>query len=116
MAFNILDPCGGSWTNGRWPGTPPPPISLRTGWFCNPGAGEAAFGIGMPALRRAARGGDGSIDDYLTGLALPTGGAVRVSLGLSSNVADVEAFLEFAADAYRDRTSCTSGLPPRLRC
>ncbi|MFJ5215458.1 aminotransferase class V-fold PLP-dependent enzyme [Streptomyces sp. NPDC088354] len=94
-------------------------ISLRTGCFCNPGAGEAAFGIGMQELRRAARaprGAGGTIDDYLDRLALPSGGAVRVSLGLPSNRADVDAFLAFAAAAYRDRVPDTAGLPPRLRC
>ncbi|MEV6397153.1 aminotransferase class V-fold PLP-dependent enzyme [Streptomyces sp. NPDC051907] len=91
-------------------------ISLRTGCFCNPGAGEAAFGIGVPDLRRAARGTTGTIDDYLGRLDLPSGGAVRVSLGLSSNRADVEAFLRFVEDTYRDRAPLTAGLPSRLTC
>lgn len=32
-----------------------------------------------------------------------TGGAVRVSLGLASNLADVDRFLDFVAGTYRDR-------------
>ncbi|GHJ36812.1 aminotransferase class V-fold PLP-dependent enzyme [Streptomyces sp. TS71-3] len=91
-------------------------ISLRTGCFCNPGAGEAAFALGTPLLHRVAGGGHGSIDEYLTALGLPSGGAVRVSLGLPSNEADVDAFVEFAADTYRDRAPEASGLAPRLRC
>ncbi|HEU5353988.1 MAG TPA: aminotransferase class V-fold PLP-dependent enzyme [Actinocrinis sp.] len=91
-------------------------ISLRTGCFCNPGAGELAFGIGRGALRgrigRKSRG----IDEYLRTLRLPSGGAVRVSLGLVSNVADVEGFIAFAERTYRDRPASSEGLPPRERC
>lgn len=91
-------------------------ISLRTGCFCNPGAGEAAFDIGLPALRGAHPRTAGTIDDYLGRLGLPSGGAVRVSLGLPSNEADVDAFLEFVSDGYRDRVPDTAGLASRLRC
>ncbi|KPI32863.1 Cysteine desulfurase [Actinobacteria bacterium OV320] len=91
-------------------------ISLRTGCFCNPGVGEAAFSIGSSALRGLELTRDGTVDDYLALLGLPSGGAVRVSVGLSSNRADVDAFLDFAADAYRDRVPVADGLKPRLRC
>ncbi|MFF0162462.1 aminotransferase class V-fold PLP-dependent enzyme [Streptomyces sp. NPDC005263] len=91
-------------------------ISLRTGCFCNPGAGEAAFGVGPSALRGVSLSPDGTVDDYLAGLGLPSGGAVRVSLGLSSNQADVDTFLGFVTDTYRDRAPRTDGLAPRLHC
>ena len=54
---------------------------------------------------RAGRDGqrDGTIDDYLRQLGLPSGGAVRVSLGLSSSPGDVDTFLGFIAETYRDR-------------
>lgn len=91
-------------------------ISLRTGCFCNPGAGEAAFAIGPRTLRGAVRETVGIIDDYLAVLGLPSGGAVRVSLGLSSNLADVETFLEFLQSTYRGGEFSTDGLSPRLRC
>jgi hypothetical protein len=45
-----------------------------------------------------------------------TGGAVRVSLGLASNLADVDRFLDFTDSTYRDRPAATDGLKPRLRC
>ncbi|MFF3513037.1 hypothetical protein [Streptomyces sp. NPDC002573] len=38
-------------------------ISLRTGCFCNPGAGEAAFALPLPRLRAAAHGRPGSLED-----------------------------------------------------
>ncbi|MFI9646388.1 aminotransferase class V-fold PLP-dependent enzyme [Streptomyces sp. NPDC052040] len=91
-------------------------ISLRTGCFCNPGAGEAAFAVRPPRLRAAARRRNASLDDYLTELGLPSAGAVRVSLGVSSQPGDVEAFLRFVGETYRDRTPGPEGLPPRTGC
>jgi selenocysteine lyase/cysteine desulfurase len=47
---------------------------------------------------------------------LRTGGAVRVSLGIASNQADVDNFITFIEQTYRDRPAVTDGLAPRLRC
>jgi selenocysteine lyase/cysteine desulfurase len=101
-------------------------ISLRTGCFCNPGAGEWALGLTKRDVRGPwwlALAGGGflrkrmtTVDDYLKVIGLETGGAVRISLGLASNVADVEAFLDFAERTYRDRGTDLAGLAPRLRC
>jgi selenocysteine lyase/cysteine desulfurase len=88
-------------------------ISVRTGCFCNPGAGECAFGLGRtgapgpgrgaPVARVLMRQPAATPEDYLTRIGLPTGGAVRVSVGVASNLADVEAFLDFAERAYAGR-------------
>lgn len=91
-------------------------ISLRTGCFCNPGAGEAAFGLPLRRLRAAARRDAGSLEEYLELLGLPSAGAVRVSLGLASQPRDVDAFLDFVRDTYRDRTPSTAGLAAREGC
>ncbi|HEV2344227.1 MAG TPA: aminotransferase class V-fold PLP-dependent enzyme [Actinocrinis sp.] len=91
-------------------------ISLRTGCFCNPGAGELAFGIGRSALRGRIGRRVRTIDEYLHSLRLPSGGAVRVSLGLVSNIADVETFIAWAERTYQDRPADIEGLPPRERC
>lgn len=91
-------------------------ISLRTGCFCNPGAGEAAFGLPPRRLRRAARRRLGSLEDYLELLRLPSAGAVRVSLGVASQPGDVETFLSFVTRTYRDRVPGVAGLAPRLGC
>jgi selenocysteine lyase/cysteine desulfurase len=90
-------------------------ISLRTGCFCNPGAGEVAFSL--PPQRLATVGLDRcvSLDDYLARIGMPTGGAIRASLGLASNTADVHGFLAFAAE-FRDLTSVPGDLPPRHAC
>jgi len=91
-------------------------ISLRTGCFCNPGAGEAAFALPLPRLRAAARARPRSLEDYLELLHLPSAGAVRVSLGLSSRPEDVDTFLRFVEETYRDRTPGTTGLTARVGC
>jgi selenocysteine lyase/cysteine desulfurase len=94
-------------------------ISLRTGCFCNPGAGEEAFKISRRLLRGSAgRMGGATLDDYLAELGMPSGGAVRVSLGIASSPADLETFLAFVDDEYRDRPAAASAvsLAPRLRC
>jgi len=57
-----------------------------------------------------------TVDDYLELTGLPSGGAVRVSLGLVSDIGDVEHFLDFIEWTYRDRKPSCRGLAPRLRC
>jgi selenocysteine lyase/cysteine desulfurase len=101
-------------------------ISLRTGCFCNPGAGEAAFGLRGRELRSAWQtlaGGQGAelagvaaMDGYLSMVGMPSGGAIRVSLGIASTLGDVEAFLDFAERSYRDRYPDLAGLSPRASC
>ena len=56
------------------------------------------------------------MDQYVESLGLPSGGAVRASLGLASNVVDVERFLAFVEMTYRDRRAHTGGLAPRRGC
>jgi selenocysteine lyase/cysteine desulfurase len=94
-------------------------ISLRTGCFCNPGAGEAAFGLDagdLAVARRVLATSRVSMDDYLSLVGMPTGGAVRVSLGVASTLDDVEKFLDFAEATYRDRHPDLTGLSPRTGC
>jgi molybdenum cofactor sulfurtransferase len=74
-------------------------ISLRTGCFCNPGAGEAALQISRSQLTAcfAQHTEDRlSKDDLLACVDRKSSGAIRVSIGLVTNFADVEAFLRFA--------------------
>jgi molybdenum cofactor sulfurtransferase len=74
-------------------------ISLRTGCFCNPGAGEIALGISKPELAACFTqpGHDQrlSLDDFRICIDGKSSGAVRVSLGWVSNFEDVQAFLKF---------------------
>ncbi|MHC1740390.1 MAG: aminotransferase class V-fold PLP-dependent enzyme [Anaerolineaceae bacterium] len=75
-------------------------ISLRTGCFCNPGAGEIALGISSSELqscfRRPSHESHLSYDEFRLCIDGKASGAVRISVGLVSNFADVEAFLNFA--------------------
>jgi len=76
-------------------------LSLRTGCFCNPGGGEIALGITGTELSSCFHQPEHethlTIDDFRLCIDGKSTGAVRVSLGLVSNLADVEAFIDFAA-------------------
>ncbi|HVQ90756.1 MAG TPA: aminotransferase class V-fold PLP-dependent enzyme [Mycobacteriales bacterium] len=116
VAFNFLDPAG-RIVDERIVGRDAAAarISLRTGCFCNPGAGEGAFDIPVDALTGSIRRQPRTIDEYLELIGLPSAGAIRVSLGIASNLADVERLVEFAG-CYRDIEPDRAGLSPRLRC
>jgi molybdenum cofactor sulfurtransferase len=77
-------------------------ISLRTGCFCNPGGGEIALGITGTELSSCFRQREHqthlTIDDFRLCIDGKSTGAVRVSTGLGSNLADVEAFIAFARE------------------
>jgi selenocysteine lyase/cysteine desulfurase len=117
VAFNLLDPDGAvvderlvaSEASARG-------LSLRTGCFCNPGAGEGAFDITRAQMRGSTRWGVRTIDDYLDLIGLPSGGAIRVSFGVASTVDDADKLLDFLDGTYRDRRIDATGLAPRERC
>jgi selenocysteine lyase/cysteine desulfurase len=87
-------------------------ISLRTGCFCNPGAGEAAEGLTADDMRAAAEEPAGmTLPRFLQFLQYRGGksaGAIRASLGIVSNFHDAYRLLAFAAD-FRDQTKLTMG-------
>ena len=87
-------------------------ISLRTGCFCNPGAGETAEWITEDDIEAAVTT-DINMNlprflQFITHRGGKSAGAIRISLGIASNFADVERFLEFAAE-FRDRSTMTIG-------
>ena len=90
-------------------------ISLRTGCFCNPGAGEIAFTISRETLLGGEFSDGMTLDEYVAAIGLPSGGAVRVSLGLASNVADLERFGRLAEE-FVDIGAVPDDLPPRSGC
>jgi len=77
-------------------------ISLRTGCFCNPGAGEIALQISKMEL--AACFSQPQIaqrltyDDFRLCIDDKASGAVRVSVGLVSNFDDIQGLLKFAGE------------------
>ena len=80
-------------------------ISLRTGCFCNPGAGEIALGISRVELdvcfTRPGHEQRLSLDDFRLCIDGKSSGAVRISVGMVTNFNDVQAFLDFAKGLLR---------------
>jgi selenocysteine lyase/cysteine desulfurase len=74
-------------------------ISLRTGCFCNPGAGEIALGISRVELDVCftSPGHEDrlSLNDFRLCIDGKNSGAVRISVGMVTNFNDVQAFLHF---------------------
>ncbi|HUI89506.1 MAG TPA: aminotransferase class V-fold PLP-dependent enzyme [Anaerolineales bacterium] len=80
-------------------------ISLRTGCFCNPGAGEVALGLSRVELdvcfHQPGHEQRLSLDDFRLCIDGKNSGAVRISVGLVTNFNDVQAFLSFATGLLR---------------
>lgn len=73
-------------------------ISLRTGCFCNPGAGESALGITREELASCFQTHDRMTVDTFRGCLDHKGsGAVRVSFGVASTFRDAHALVAFVA-------------------
>jgi selenocysteine lyase/cysteine desulfurase len=87
-------------------------ISLRTGCFCNPGAGETAEDLTeedvVAALEESPEMTLPRFLQAITHRGGKSAGAIRASLGLASNFADVHQFVRFAA-GLRDQTRLTLG-------
>jgi len=129
MALNFLDPHGTivdervvEQKANAWH------LSLRTGCFCNPGAGEAAFHLSQETLRRIfhEKAKDTlptlfqeqetmSWDAFLAELGMQSGGAIRVSLGLVTNFADVYRLVQFA-HTFLDTFPVADAVLPRHHC
>lgn len=75
-------------------------ISLRTGCFCNPGAGEIALGISRVELdvcfTQPGHEERLSVDDFRHCIDGKSSGAVRISVGMVTNFNDIQGFLAFA--------------------
>jgi selenocysteine lyase/cysteine desulfurase len=75
-------------------------ISLRTGCFCNPGAGEVALGISRVELdvcfTQAGHEERLTVDDFRHCIDGKSSGAVRISVGMVTNFNDIQGFLAFA--------------------
>ena len=87
-------------------------ISLRTGCFCNPGAGEMAEGLTAEDMVAGLNDGpELSLPHFLQVIqhrGNKSAGAIRVSVGLVTNFADVYRFMHFA-DGFRDKTNMNIG-------
>ncbi len=74
-------------------------ISLRTGCFCNPGAGEMAHGLTAEDMRQFFQGNQCfTYDEFITVIQShehKSAGSIRISVGLATNFADVYRFVQF---------------------
>lgn len=79
-------------------------ISIRSGCFCNPGASEFALGHSHAEIQACCLEADTDgfdLQRYGECMGDKAMGAVRVSLGMASNFADVHRFIKFVAATYR---------------
>ena len=87
-------------------------ISLRTGCFCNPGAGEIAEGLTSEDMMAGLnQGPDLSLPHFLQVIqhrGNKSAGAIRISVGLATNFADIYRFMHFA-EGFRDKTNMNIG-------
>ncbi|MGA8870359.1 MAG: aminotransferase class V-fold PLP-dependent enzyme [Candidatus Acidiferrales bacterium] len=87
-------------------------ISLRTGCFCNPGAGEMAEGLTEEDMEAgSALGTDANLLSFarlMRDQRHKSAGSIRASIGLVANFADLWRFLRFIA-GFRDQTRLTIG-------
>jgi molybdenum cofactor sulfurtransferase len=87
-------------------------ISLRTGCFCNPGAGEMAEGLTEEDMEAGrALGTDANLLSFarlMRDRRHKSAGSIRASIGLVTNFADVWRFLRFIA-GFRDQTRLAIG-------
>jgi selenocysteine lyase/cysteine desulfurase len=113
IAFNLFDPQGAALDIRRVEELANRErISLRTGCFCNPGAGEAAYGLSPEQISQYFRDEEGmSFDELRSRIRASYGmevGAIRVSVGLASNFSDVFRFVAFLR-TFLDRTAAEVG-------
>lgn len=113
VAFNVVDPEGRIWDFRRVDERAAAAgVSLRTGYFCNPGAAEYALSHPDADVRRCAgrfTPESFNIQEFSECLDDRAVGAVRVSLGIPSNDRDIEAFVALLG-TFRDEES-----PPPTR-
>ncbi|MFC1659953.1 aminotransferase class V-fold PLP-dependent enzyme [Gemmatimonadota bacterium] len=98
VALNVYDPSGAHVDHrhvenqaNAWK------ISLRTGCFCNPGAGEMALGLERQEIVSClARSDDRmTLDEFRQCIDGKSTGAVRISFGIASNFRDAFTVLRF---------------------
>ena len=109
IQVNFFDPAGKMWdcyTLERLANEER--ISLRAGCHCNPGAREAALGFTRKDLAVCFRDKDRmTFEQFLQVIDGKTTGALRASIGLVTNFADVFRYLQFAETFVdRDASHC----------
>jgi selenocysteine lyase/cysteine desulfurase len=99
LSFSVLDALGAALPYARIEAAARDAgISVRGGCFCNPGAAEAAFDIAPARLARCLRElGDGFTTQRYSACAGAEVGAIRASVGLANDDADIARLVELVA-------------------
>jgi molybdenum cofactor sulfurtransferase len=92
-------------------------ISLRTGCFCNPGAGEIAHHVTREEMAQCFTSSEPMSFDQFFALLQSIGGGknastVRISVGLATNFADAYQFIRFAR-GFLNKTTADIGAAAR---
>ncbi len=110
IAFNFVDDAGAVFDYRRIEALASDArISLRTGCFCNPGAGEIAHGITHDEMAKCFASSEPVTYQQLYETMRENGktaATFRISLGIASNFADAQAFIAFAQQ-FRDADGAT---------
>jgi molybdenum cofactor sulfurtransferase len=114
IAFNLYDPGGIPFNFRRVEALAHQArISLRTGCFCNPGAGEVVHSITKEEMRQCFTRQEPMSFDAFFALMHQAGGkyasTMRVSVGLVTNFADIYRFLQFV-HGFVDQRAADIGL------
>lgn len=114
VTINLYDPAGAALASDRVEQLAADAlISLRTGCFCNPGAGEITYDIPTPIMREMFSAPRGMHFQELVALMQARHGlsisAIRISVGLASNFQDVYLLLHFLA-GFLDRPAAGLGV------
>jgi selenocysteine lyase/cysteine desulfurase len=105
VALNVYDPRGGHIDHrevearaNAWQ------ISLRTGCFCNPGAGEMAMGLERDEIVGCLvqSGNRMTVDEFRQCIDNKSTGAVRISFGIASTFKDALTVLRFFQEFTED--------------
>lgn len=115
VAFNLQDPAGALIdSDAVQHAATAANISLRSGCFCNPGAAEAAFGY-VPTDAKSCLEtippDDFSLARFSDCMGGVPVGAVRVSVGIATNAADLRRLID-VLKTFRD---CTAEIVNRVR-
>jgi molybdenum cofactor sulfurtransferase len=113
VTFNLYDPAGRPIPSSRVEELAAAArISVRTGCFCNPGAGEAAYQLGAEIMGEIFGRSEGLFFEELVSTLEARYGrnvsAIRASLGLAANFVDVHRLVGFL-EQYLDKTVAEIG-------
>lgn len=93
-------------------------LSLRSGFFCNPGAGEAAFGVNIemlkPLLQQSDRFDFFELRQFLRNTQGFDIGAIRASYGIASDFSDAWRLVQFLKQFINTTTTALGTEPDKV--